>query len=309
MKKYKSSFYYRKIVLSNFINSFVNFFMPKKNLTIRNYRGRFGNNIQQLATGIIYSELKNTNFYTKKHPQFEKFVLVNNRLFNLLKFLKKRFDFFYLNNDNKLEKYNQQLIPKNFLQDKFYLENINRVCKNIIAKIINFLNFVDIDENTLVIHIRSGEIFNGKDKYSDYVQNPIGYYELLIKKFSDVLIVSENMENPLIEPLLRHENVKFQSTTMENDFNTLINATNLATSGVGTFAMSAALISNKLKHFYCTNIFIDSHLNPNMLDKNEVSVHVYELKDYIETGTWIANKETINLMLSRNIKIIPPNDK
>tara|TARA_B100000902_G_C27239301_1_gene879137 strand:- start:212 stop:1063 length:852 start_codon:yes stop_codon:yes gene_type:complete len=282
--------------------------MPKKNLTIRNYRGRFGNNLQQLATGIIYSELNNANFYSKKHPQFKKIFLINDSLFNSLKFFKKRFDFFNLNKENKLEKYNQQLISQNFLKEKFYLENINRVCKNIIAEKIKFLKNIDIDEDTLIIHIRSGEIFNGKDKYLDYVQNPIAYYEILIEKYPKILIVSENKENPVIDYLLKNKKVKFQSSTAENDFNTLVSATNLATSGVGTFATAAALVSKKLKNFYCTDIFLDNHLNPSMLDDQFVKINIYKVKNYIPIGSWIANKQNIERMLDRNINIIEPNE-
>lgn len=308
MSKYKNRIFYRKILINNFVNSFVNFLMPKKNLTIRNYRGRFGNNLQQLATGIIYAELNNANFYSKKHPLFKNIFIVNDRFFNLIKFFRKRYDFFNLNKENKLEKYNQQLIHQNFLKKKFYLENINRVCKNIIAEKISFLNYVDIDEDTLVIHIRSGEIFNGKDKYSDYVQNPIGYYEILIDKYPKILIVSENKENPVIDYLLKNKKVKFQSSTMENDFNTLVSATNLATSGVGTFATAASLISKKLKNFYCTDIFLDNHLNPTMLDKEFVKIYIFKVENYIPIGSWISNKQNIERMLDRNINIIKPNE-
>ena len=54
------------------------------------------------------------------------------------------------------------------------------------------------------------------------------------------------------------------STYVENkiaeDFNILLNAKNLATSGVGTFSIAAALASKNLKNFYYSNLFFLHHL-------------------------------------------------
>ena len=42
---------------------------------------------------------------------------------------------------------------------------------------------------------------------------------------------------------------------MQNDFNTLMSATNLATSGVGTFSISAAMVSIVLRIYTIPTIF------------------------------------------------------
>ena len=69
-------------------------------------------------------------------------------------------------------------------------------------------------------------------------------------------MTSHEKNNPVFEELLKCKNIRIQSSSMENDFNTLSNATNLATSGVGTFPIAAALMSNKLKKTYITAIYI-----------------------------------------------------
>lgn len=302
MKFFINSLIYRKNLSLNFLTILLNIINPFNNYKIKKYIGRFGNNVQQITSGIIYAKLHGANFYSKKHPLIDQIKIVNSPIQNFFKYFSKYQ--YFINVDMPYSNYFITKFPVDFLRNKFYIENANLVLKNVISKKIKFLELKDIDEDTLVIHIRGGEIFNGKNKYLSYVQNPIGYFELLIKKFDKVIIVSENDKNPVISPLLKNDKVSFQSTTMENDFNTLISATNLATSGVGTFAMSAALMSRQLKNFYCTDIFLDDHLNPNMLDKNLVNVHMYRIYDYIKIGNWVANKENIDMMLNRDIKIV-----
>ena len=199
-----------------------------------------------------------------------------------------------------------EILPMKFMNSNFYIENANYYMKENVSKKIKFLEEKKINEDTLVIHIRSGEIFNGKNKYPDYVQNPLKFYEILIDKFEKVLIVSENKNNPVISHLLKNNKVNFQSSTLENDFNTLYSAQNLATSGVGTFGISAGLMSKKLKNFYCTNIFCDFHINPKMLDKSNINIFMFEIENYIQIGEWVGNKKNIDLMLSKNIKIKTP---
>ena len=84
----------------------------------------------------------------------------------------------------------------------------------------------------------------------DYYQNPLIYYLDIIKKFESVIVVTLKKKIILIEHLANIENVKIQSSSLENDFNTIFNAVNLATSGVGTFPIAAALMSENLKKIY-----------------------------------------------------------
>ena len=78
-----------------------------------------------------------------------------------------------------------------------------------------------------------------------------------MKLFKKTLIVYEkSFTNPLLSKLKNHENVRLQSLSTLEDFSTFLNAKkNLALSGTGTFAISAALCSNVLKNLYCTDLF------------------------------------------------------
>ena len=100
---------------------------------------------------------------------------------------------------------------------------------------------------------------------------------------------------------------------MEEDFKTLLSAKNLATSGVGTFSIAAALMSKNLKNLYCSDIFLDHHLNPYMIDANSVNIHIYNIKNYIDIGEWVFNNDTIDMMSEKIIieepKIINQDEK
>ncbi len=303
MNRMLNSFNFRFKIFKRYLNIIYNFLIPLDNYTISIYEGRFGNNIQQILNGVIYSKMNHYNFYSKNHENIEKTKSINNKPDNKFRFLKKRSSFF---GNPELEILKD--LPKDFLSSKYYLENANHLMKNLISEKIKFLDNQQIDDDALVIHIRSGEIFNGKDKYGEYVQNPLKFYEILIEKFEKILIVSENTENPVIDKLLQYNKVQFQSSTMESDFNTLYSAKNLATSGVGTFGMAAALMSHKLENLYCTDIFLKDHLNPNMIDKKIVNVYMFNVKNYIPIGNWVFNDENKNLMLSKNIEIKTPSN-
>ena len=75
-----------------------------------------------------------------------------------------------------------------------------------------------------------------------YVQeNPVSYFEKLIEKFEKVIIVTSDYANPVINILAKYKKVKVLTGTFKEDLNILINAQNLASSGVGTFVVSAAI--------------------------------------------------------------------
>ena len=80
---------------------------------------------------------------------------------------------------------------------------------------------------------------------------------------------------------MKIDKVKIQSSTVEDDFATLMSAKNVALSGVGTFAMAAALCSTKIKNLYTTDLLLTEHLNYTMMYNTDVEVHEMKLKDYL----------------------------
>ena len=253
--------------------------------TVSNWYGRLGNNIQQICNGIIYSSVTGDGFFTPPHELIERLVINQDQ-----KTMVRPNRFFHYNTVNK-----------DFDIDIDYLyKNIGYVAKQYVVPAFKFSIDKALDEDTLVIHIRSGDIFaHEHNPPHDYVPNPLCYYLTLIEEYEKVIVVTEpDNYNPIVDELRKIEKVTVQSKTVAEDFATLMRAKNLASSGTGTFAVAAALCSSNIEKFYCTNLYLDEHLNPEMLmATDDVEVHMMELENYIELKTWRNDEEQRKFIL------------
>ena len=163
-------------------------------------------------------------------------------------------------------------------------------------------NHKEFDKNDLLIHIRSGDIFDDGHPY--YIQNPLNYYLELISRYDKAIVVSSQpFNNPVIAYLIDNPKVEIQSSTIEEDFNILTNAKNLATSGVGTFAIAAAMCSKKIENLYYSDLFFNHHLNPTMLKK--VNHIKFKFENYLKIGEiWDGTSQHVSKMLSDKVKIL-----
>ena len=85
------------------------------------------------------------------------------------------------------------------------------------------------------------------------------------------------------------------SGSITEDFEHLRQARFLASSGVGTFAIAAALLSDHLKRFYCSSAYLTEHLNPSMLNQEDVEVVEFQMRDYMEK--WHHANDRLQLLL------------
>ena len=253
--------------------------------TVSNWYGRLGNNIQQICNGILYSSVSGDGFFTPPHELIDRIVIDQE-----LKTMVRPNRFFHYNTKNK-----------DFDIDINYLyKNIGNVAKQYVVPSFKFSIDKPFDDDLLVIHIRSGDIFaHEHNPPHDYVPNPLCYYLTLIEDYEKVIVVTEPDNcNPIVDELRKIEKVEVQSKSVAEDFATLMRAKNLASSGTGTFAVAAALCSSNIEKFYCTNLYLDEHLNPEMLmTTDDVEVHMMELKNYIELKTWRNNEEQRKFIL------------
>ncbi len=60
---------------------------------------------------------------------------------------------------------------------------------------------------------------------------------------------------------------------------------------VASFAVSAALCSEKVENFYCSDLMISEHLNYMMLISTDVRVHCMPLSNYLKPGDWKNTNE------------------
>lgn len=255
-------------------------------IQISHWYGRLGNNIQQCAVGNMVAEALGSSFnQTLDHDFIEKHTNTFGQ--GSASFVSK---WFYWEGPYK---------EVNLPLDHIY-QNMRRVCQKFVAPHLKIPQRTPLGDDTIVIHIRSGDVFDkGVVNPSQYTPNPLSFYNNLIDQFEKVIVVTEpDSHNPIIDVLEVNPKVMIQSSSVEEDFATLMSAKHLANSGVGTFGVAAALCSSNIKQFWCTDLHITEHLNYKMLLNTGMDVAVYDLpKNYIKVGEWDNSDQQRRMVL------------
>lgn len=123
---------------------------------------------------------------------------------------------------------------------------------------------ISIPNDALVIHLRSGDIFE-RSKYPSYGQPPCQYYRdvLKMKNWSRVIIVSSSTNNPCVNILCKEVEQKHVPNSFIKDISILLNAPNIVFSR-GSFGFAIIALSCKLKNIFMFNISssrIPNHMN------------------------------------------------
>ena len=247
--------------------------------SVSHWSGRTGNNIQQVANCIMAAEKNKGTFQQKlDHDMIGRFSVSfgNNEAEVSGRFYCWEPMIHCLN--GCLEGGNEIGVEKEYVYS-----NMRRICRHI-APNLKLPKKEFIGDDTIVMHLRSGDHF--EQVYNPpafpYVPNPLIFYLNLIDSFEKVILITEpDDKNPIVHELRKIDKVQIQSSTVADDFATLMNAKNVALSGVGTFAMAAALCSSVLENLYTTDLLLTEHLNYSMLFNTSVNVHVMELENYL----------------------------
>jgi hypothetical protein len=260
-----------------------------------------GNNIQQICLAIMYAKKNGFRVVTPDHPNIRSISYGTSKLCGYRFEIKNRFFFF---SDPRQPSSDIEM------SYEFVCENIQQIAQEFVTPNFKFQINEPLNDDVLVIHLRGGDIYSkdenhiplkGEGAYLYYVQNPLSFYENLIKNYEKTILVCEpGDENPVASILKKYPSVTIQSSSVQEDFSTLLRAKNLATSGVGTFAIAAALCSKNLKNLFCTDRYLTEHLNPEMV-KN-AKVYCLQLGDeYIKMGSWNGGEKTITIMLTHKV--------
>jgi len=248
-------------------------------VSVSHWSGRLGNNIQQVANGIMCAE-KNIGVFeqTLDHSIIKKFALSfgessvsgSGRFYSWEPLVHCEKGIYEGGNEIGVD------------VDHVY-KNIRRVCKGYIVPNLKLPKKDPIGSDTIVMHLRSGDNYHRIfDPPTNYIPNPLIFYLNLIESYDKcILITEEDRQNPIVHELAKIDKVQIQSSTVEDDFATLMSAENVALSGVGTFAMAAALCSSRIKNLYTTDLLLTEHLNYTMLYNTNVDVNVMELDNYL----------------------------
>ena len=202
------------------------------------------------------------------------------------------------------------------------IENRIGILKN---EIVNNLPKVNVNKNDLIIHIRSGDIFQHKgetDYAPDYSQPPLCFYQKILEqfKFSDIYIIAEdNTFNPVIEELKKkYPKIKYNQNSLEIDLSYLIYGYNIVGS-ISSFLISSIKLNDNIKFFWeydrypmCSKIYHFHHSIFN-IQRNYTIYQMPPSKTYkYRMIVWKCSDEQINIMLNDkcpyNFKIIKPNN-
>lgn len=260
-----------------------------KNIRMINWFGRFGNNIIEITSGIYLAKKNNAKFTHDKH---------------------------HLIDGNEYD-FSENVIKQTEIRRSRYLYHIKDIpfqdridiCHEYIRPRLPWVKDLHaINDDVIVIHIRSGDIFDGycvcpktgKKVFCNlglYPQPPFAFYKKVIDegKFKKIHIITEkDRRNPTIDMIVReYSNVVVQSGTFEEDANVILSAKHVVPS-IGTFSFSLIMLSKK-----CTTVYlIKDYISPPRLDcrmdESKIDIIWYGMEDYIKLGEWKLNNQNID---------------
>jgi len=187
-----------------------------------------------------------------------------------------------------------------FPEETFNYEITNERRRELLSEFIYphlNLETPEINDDTLVIHIRSGDIFGGWI-HKNYVQPPLSFYKKIILETdsSDILIVTqEDKKNPCINELVNWDpRVRVQTGSLVRDVSAILKAKKLVI-GFGSFGWMLSLLSKNLEVLFCPEIVHDqlsSHF-----DNDPFHIRRYNFENYIKMGDWNCTEEQKKLMI------------
>jgi len=272
-------------------------------ITISNWAGRTCNNIIQVTNAILMAKRHKLQFnQTLYHPIIDKFSFdfTENIDYNY-ELIKDKINNCYPQCTSYGEFYDPRDCPnffKCFFGDRVNKVELRDIYYNYILPNLKInKNLKPLDNNTLVLHIRSGDcirddvLIHDVHKYSNdnkivlYALPPINMYEKLINKFDKVIIVAEDRLNPAINYFEAKypEKITVQTGTLREDIELILSAQNLAGSSIfnGTFLYTMSRLSKNLKNMYIFEFMERNYEHEYNYDEN-ININVLLTRNYYE---------------------------
>lgn len=157
---------------------------------------RLGNNIIQLKNIIDIALLYKHNIVFKTNLRFFNLQIIE--------------DIFkqYNNNIIVTDKYNFHNYTSRY-KIKIPDKNI-KIRNNLLKRIFLIKEFEELDNDDVVLHVRSGDIFY-LNPSQNYAPPPLSYYTELLDnhKYKKIIIVCEDRKNPVVNKLLTIYKIQF----------------------------------------------------------------------------------------------------
>jgi len=252
--------------------------------------GRLGNNITQIVNAILFANYYNIKIIKFPEHRYFKQSFIDLRRYesNKNKINDKNFNDIFFSRNEICKKYN---LNKSIFENNEI--NIGEIIKSLIR--LTEYEKLDITDNDLIIHIRSGDVYNS-NPHSGWIQPPLSFYENIIKekKWRKIILICEDDKSPVIKPLLnKYNNIIFRIQPLQQDIIYIIQSKNICF-GMGSFIPALLLLNSNLNTIYypkyCYRYIIDLI---SYKEKKE-----YELLNYIKKGEWKNTNEQIDIMLN-----------
>jgi len=255
-----------------------------KNICIRR-TGRLGNFIQRIKNAIYVGLFYGYNIILPEHDFFNTtYIIINPDVSTDAEKIIDEYDFHY---SSKIENIDVNLFKQNhdkvlqILKDIFIIKNEDL-----------------LDENDLLIHIRSGDLFEGTHPHSGYISPPLSYYTDIINKthFNTIYLIAEDRKNPCINGIIDlYPKIIFKIQSLKEDVKLLISATNVISS-FGTFIPQLLCVSDKIKNLYSPSYSFKCN-------KPGINNHYTTLTNYKTIMTpWKNSPEQHNLMMTYKLE-------
>jgi hypothetical protein len=130
--------------------------------------------------------------------------------------------------------------------------------------------------NTLFVHIRSGDIFDFPPSHSGYIQPPYDYYRFIFSMETDkrIVVLYEDDKNPVVNALQQnYPNILFYSLPILETIYVFLNAKYIVL-GNGTFIPAILCMNNVCKKIYNTDIIFYSKSIWDKTCENSCFVHL-----------------------------------
>lgn len=299
--------------------------------------GYFGNNLQQLAGSIFYAKCceGTTIINTRNQCHDSNYELMNQIDPQLV--VEKEFDI-EVKTASPLHWGTNHYYGHIFeyidysKYSKFLESNIIKVYRNeiynIINKVFNFDMFSKEQwdlENSLVIHLRSGDVIE-ENPHPSYIQSPWTYFKKILEKVNPkkvilctgnqgtrVLNSSQLTLNPCYDKIISFCNehgieVDSQIRTQQEDVYILSHAKNIVVGGISSFSAICIYMNKENPSVYypiffdnCDDVELNRYRYFKIFD-DMIDLHCYKFEDYYEMGKWKCDFKTMMEFPENKIK-------
>jgi len=251
----------------------------------------------KVRVGNILTCLENLLLIAKNTKSIARIRRFNDANILLLK-QNSEFDFRSNNviNCNKIVTTGRNFLNKNPFHEKMFIDKDKWCLKYLRGLIKKVPLHSNINNDTLVIHIRGGDIFRKKPPHvhAHFYQPPFSFYKHIIQNsnHSDIIIISQKKyRNPMVNKLLSYyPNIRLSDGDYFSDVNIILNAVHFV-SARSSFSFMLSRLSKNLKSVY---FWGDDHWrwrewppnHNNCLSDNKLSITRFSSDDYIQVGEW-----------------------